>query len=85
MVATENENMRKFHTRVYAIGLIVIWLRFMRSCRVFQTLGPFIAILGLFFDSSCLEYVIISINQKTRLRYSEFSIYQNSIFTFFNF
>ena len=47
MVVSGSESMGKFHAKLYAIGLIVIWLRFMRSCRVFQTLGPFIAILGL--------------------------------------
>ena len=31
---------------MYAVGLIIIWLRLMRSCRAFRTLGPFIAILG---------------------------------------
>ncbi|XP_066925009.1 uncharacterized protein [Clytia hemisphaerica] len=45
-VATSNMAIAEFHPKVYALGLIVIWLRFMRSCRVFQTLGPFIAILG---------------------------------------
>lgn len=47
-VASNNHTAAELHPKVYAIGLIVIWLRFMRSCRVFQTLGPFIAILGLF-------------------------------------
>ena len=64
-VASNNHTAAELHPKVYAIGLIVIWLRFMRSCRVFQTLGPFIAILGLFFNSSFLEYVIISFDQKT--------------------
>ena len=37
---------KKLHPRMYAVGLIIIWLRLMRSCRAFRTLGPFIAILG---------------------------------------
>ena len=45
-VATNNETANKIHPRVYAIGLIVIWMRFMRSVRSFQSLGPFIVILG---------------------------------------
>jgi len=45
-VASDNGTAAELHPKVYALGLIVIWLRFMRSCRVFQTLGPFIAILG---------------------------------------
>ena len=35
-----------FVYRMYAVALIIIWLRLMRSCRAFRTLGPFIAILG---------------------------------------
>ena len=38
-----NENV---HPQTYAIGLVFIWLRLMRSCRGFRSLGPFIAILG---------------------------------------
>uniref|UniRef100_A0A7M5WS19 Ion transport domain-containing protein n=1 Tax=Clytia hemisphaerica TaxID=252671 RepID=A0A7M5WS19_9CNID len=45
-VASNNHTAAEVHPKVYALGLIVLWLRFMRSCRVFQTLGPFIAILG---------------------------------------
>lgn len=41
-----NETANKIHPRVYAIGLIVIWIRFMRSVRSFQSVGPFIVILG---------------------------------------
>ena len=40
------QNFDRIHNRLYALGLIILWLRFMRSCRVFKTLGPFIAILG---------------------------------------
>lgn len=47
-VASNNEAAQSIHPRVYALGLVVIWLRFMRSCRAFRTLGPFIAILGKF-------------------------------------
>jgi len=45
-VATNNKTAEEVHPRIYALGLIVIWLRFMRSCRAFRSLGPFIAILG---------------------------------------
>ena len=45
-VASNNETAQSIHPRVYALGLVVIWLRFMRPCRAFRTLGPFIAILG---------------------------------------
>lgn len=45
-VTSHNAIASKIHPRVYSIGLIVIWLRFMRSCRAFRSLGPFIAILG---------------------------------------
>ena len=45
-VASHNKTAEEIHPRIYALGLIVIWLRFMRSCRAFRSLGPFIAILG---------------------------------------
>lgn len=44
--ASNNKTAEEIHPRIYALGLIVIWLRFMRSCRAFRSLGPFIAILG---------------------------------------
>ena len=43
-------NFDRIHCRLYALGLIILWLRFMRSCRVFRTLGPFIAILGKLYS-----------------------------------
>ena len=34
------------HIRAYAAALIFMWLHFMKSCRPFTTLGPFITMLG---------------------------------------
>ncbi|XP_065055117.1 uncharacterized protein LOC135683708 [Rhopilema esculentum] len=34
------------HPRVYALALIFMWLHFMKSCRPFKSLGPFITMLG---------------------------------------
>ena len=45
-VFSSNKTAEQIHPGAYAMGLIVIWLRFMRSCRAFRSLGPFIAILG---------------------------------------
>ena len=45
-VVSSNKTAEQIHPHAYALGLIVIWLRFMRSCRAFRSLGPFIAILG---------------------------------------
>ena len=45
-VVVNNQTASRIHPRIYAIGLIIIWLRLMRSCRPFRTLGPFIEILG---------------------------------------
>ncbi|XP_065663270.1 uncharacterized protein LOC100211734 [Hydra vulgaris] len=45
-VALNDQTASEVHPRVYSLGLIVIWLRFMRSCRAYRSLGPFIAILG---------------------------------------
>ena len=45
-VVSSDATAEEIHPKIYAIGLIVLWLRFMRSCRAFQSLGPVIAILG---------------------------------------
>ena len=34
------------HPRAYALALIFLWLHFMKSCRPFKSLGPFITMLG---------------------------------------
>ena len=36
----------KVHPRAYTVALIFMWLHFMKSCRPFATLGPFITMLG---------------------------------------
>ena len=45
-VASKNAVAEQIHPKIYSLGLIVIWLRFMRVCRAFRSLGPFICILG---------------------------------------
>eukprot|EP00111_Clytia_hemisphaerica_P008770 TCONS_00025648-protein len=45
-VAMNDRVAESIHPRIYSLGLIVIWLRFMRACRAFRSLGPFICILG---------------------------------------
>ena len=45
-VVSKYKSVEEIHPKIYAIGLIVLWLRFMRSCRTFQSLGSFIEILG---------------------------------------
>ncbi len=37
---------QRIHPRAYAIALIFMWLHFMKSCRPFTSLGPFITMLG---------------------------------------
>ena len=34
------------HPKVFAVSLILIWLRLMKACRAFRALGPFITLLG---------------------------------------
>ena len=41
-VVSKYKNVEEIHPKIYAIGRIILWLRFMRSCRTFQSLGPFI-------------------------------------------
>merc|ERR1712139_674186 len=36
----------QLHRRSYTAFLILTWLHFMKSCRPFTALGPFIALLG---------------------------------------
>ena len=36
----------KIHEKFYPAALVILWIRFLRSCRPFESLGPFIAILG---------------------------------------
>lgn len=36
----------RLHPKTYAIALIFMWLHFMKSCRPFKSLGPFISMLG---------------------------------------
>ena len=45
-VVSKYKSVEEIHLKICAIGLIILWLRFMRSCRTFQSLGPFIEILG---------------------------------------
>ncbi|XP_065664110.1 transient receptor potential cation channel subfamily A member 1 [Hydra vulgaris] len=45
-VVKNNELTAKIHLRAYAFALIAMWLHFMKSCRPFTTLGPFITMLG---------------------------------------
>ena len=45
-VVSKYKNVEEIYPKIYAIGRIILWLRFMRSCRTFQSLGPFIEILG---------------------------------------
>ena len=45
-VVSKYKSVEEIHPKIYAIGLIILWLCFMRSCRTFQSLGPFIEILG---------------------------------------
>jgi len=45
-VALDNETLRVLHLRIFALSLVLIWLRMLKVCRAFQSLGPFIILLG---------------------------------------
>jgi len=45
-VLWKDENSDKIHPKVFAISLILIWMRLMKACRAFKALGPFITLLG---------------------------------------
>ncbi len=46
IVLWEDKSADKVHPKVFAITLILIWLRLMKACRAFKALGPFITLLG---------------------------------------
>ena len=45
-VLWRDENSDKIHPKVFALSLILIWMRLMKACRAFKALGPFITLLG---------------------------------------
>ena len=45
-VFIKNKNTDLIHRKTYTLLLILMWLHFMKSCRPFTTLGPFITMLG---------------------------------------
>jgi len=61
-VAMDDPTSEAIHPRIYSLGLIVIWLRFMRACRAFRSLGPFICILGRFLSQICFSGFLVLIN-----------------------
>lgn len=46
LVKPDSEISKEIHLKGFAIALIFMWLHFMKSCRPFTTLGPFITMLG---------------------------------------
>ena len=45
-VTSHDPVVESIHPRAYAFALIFMWLHFMKSCRAFKSLGPFITMLG---------------------------------------
>ena len=45
-VLWRDEKSDKIHPKVFALSLILIWMRLMKACRAFKALGPFITLLG---------------------------------------
>eukprot|EP00794_Sanderia_malayensis_P014118 gene14118-15594_t len=45
-VLLSNDLADKIHHRSMAVAIILIWLRLIKYCRAFETLGPFISMLG---------------------------------------
>ena len=76
-VALNDPVAEQIHPRIYSLGLIVIWLRFMRACRAFRSLGPFICILG---NSVYLEQEKLF---KSTLCYLLFTFESSTIFFLF--
>jgi len=51
-VGLESVSAHSLHPKVFAIGLIFIWLRLMKVFRGFVTLGPFIVMIGHIIDDT---------------------------------
>ena len=51
-VVLNSDSARSLHPKVFAIGLIFIWLRLMKVFRGFVTLGPFIVMIGHIIDDT---------------------------------
>ncbi|XP_066927224.1 uncharacterized protein [Clytia hemisphaerica] len=51
-VVTNDPEVKKYHIRVFAFSLVIIWLRILSSCRAFKSLGPFITLLGHVVDDT---------------------------------
>lgn len=51
-VLLNSETAESLHPRVFAIALIFIWLRLMKAFRGFETLGPFIVMIGHIIDDT---------------------------------
>ena len=45
-IAFNSNQVRDIHLRIFAMSLVLIWLRLLKVCRAFQSLGPFITLLG---------------------------------------
>ena len=58
VLALQTKSSIDMHLRAYAVGLILVWLRLMRSCRAFNMIGPFIAVLGSVI-SDTLRFAIL--------------------------
>ena len=43
---TNTPSAHEMHTKAFPILLILLWFRFMKCCRCYQSLGPFITMLG---------------------------------------
>lgn len=51
-VVTDNDTVKQYHIRFFAMSLVLIWLRILNTCRAFKSLGPFITLLGHVFDDT---------------------------------
>ena len=52
VIIMDDEKIKLYHVRIYALSLILVWLRVLKACRAFQALGPFITLLGYVCDDT---------------------------------
>lgn len=94
--SSSNETVDRVHYKSFPILLIMLWLRFMRSCQCYQSLGPFITMLGhvitdtmkfgfLFFEFFipyvCAFWILFGGRPDTQFEYFNDLVYQVFLMT----
>ncbi|XP_078610224.1 uncharacterized protein LOC144881203 isoform X4 [Branchiostoma floridae x Branchiostoma japonicum] len=59
-VFAHSEELARWHIRIFALTIIIMWLRLMKNARAFRAIGPFIVILShMFYDILRFVYLYL--------------------------